>query len=89
MTSPTLSASTDKPSYPVGALMTLTVTYGDPDRTAMTITVTVTDAEGNKSAPVTIPVVIDPLQIAVVSTPSRAWTKVSDTGSVAVFTAIA
>lgn len=89
MTSPTLSASLDKPTYPVGALMTLTVTYGDADRTAMSVTITVKDAEGNTSAPVTIPVVIDPLTLTVTSTPARVWTKVSDTGTVAVFTAVA
>jgi transcriptional regulator of nitric oxide reductase len=89
MASPTVTAGLDRASYALGALMTLTVTYGDTDRQSMIVTVTVTDAEGNSSAPVSLPVVIDPLAIAVTSVPSRAWTKVSDTGAVAVFTATA
>jgi hypothetical protein len=89
MSNPTVSASLDHTTYAVGATMTLTVTYGDTDQQNMTVTVTVTDAEGNVSAPVTISTVIDPLAVGVVSSPARSWTKVSDTGSVAVFTAVA
>ena len=68
--------------------MTLTVNYGDADQKTGTITVKVTDAEGNVSSPVTVSYLVDPLTIAVTDA-GKTWTKVSDTGSVAVFTATA
>lgn len=88
MATPSASASLDKTAYAPGELMTLTVTYGDPDTDTVQVTVTVTDNSGNQSAPVTVSAVIDPLTLAV-SDPDRTWTKVSDTGTVAVYTATA
>jgi uncharacterized protein (DUF2141 family) len=89
MASPTATASLNKAAYAIGETMTLTVTYGDTDRQNGTVTFSVTDAEGNSSGSQTVPFVIDPLTVTVSSTPVRTWTKVSDTGSVAVFTAVA
>jgi hypothetical protein len=88
MANPTVSASLDKTTYAPGERMTLTVSYGDPDTKTVAVTVQVTDAAGNKSGPVTVNAVIDPLTL-VVSDSARSWTKVSDTGAVAVFTATA
>jgi hypothetical protein len=88
MATPTVSASLNKSAYAVGEVMTLTVTYGDPDQKAGSITIKVTDAEGNASAPVTAAYLIDPLTLSVTDS-GKTWTKVSDSGSVAVFTATA
>jgi hypothetical protein len=88
MANPTCSASLDKTTYAPGEVMTLTVNYSDPDTDSVQVTITVTDKSGNQSAPTTLTAVIDPLTVGV-SDPDRAWTKVSDTGVVAVFTATA
>lgn len=90
MANPTLSASLDKATYAKGEKMTLTVTYADADNKSLTVTVSVTDSAGNQSDPVTIPVNIsDKVTVSVTDTDSRTWTKVSDNGSVAVYTATA
>lgn len=89
MASPTVSASLDKATYRPGDKMTLTVTYGDPDTKQLKVTIAVTDSAGNVSAPVTVTAVIDPLVVAVTDASGRVWTKVSDNGSVAVYTATA
>lgn len=89
MATPTVSASLDKPSYPKGATMTLTVTYGDADSTTLTLTITATDASGNVSPPTTVTAVIDPTVVDVKDSSGKVWTKVSDTGAVAVFKATA
>lgn len=89
MATPTVTASLNKSTYAVGETMTLTVNYADTDQKNIAVTVTVTDAEGNTSTPVTVPALIDPLTVAVSSTPTRTWTKQSDTGAVAVYTAVA
>jgi hypothetical protein len=49
---PTLSVATDKPSYNVGDMLTLTVTYADAQANALPlhITVTGTDSDGNVAA---------------------------------------
>lgn len=89
MAAPTVTVSLDKPTYAPGEKMTLTVNYADADTKAITLTVVATDSAGNTSAPTTVTAVIDPVGLTVTSSPVRAWTKVSDTGSVAVFTATA
>lgn len=88
MAAPTVTASLNKSAYAIGETMTLTVTYADADQKAGTLTIKVTDAEGNASSPVVVPYLVDPLTIAVTDA-GKTWTKVSDTGSVAVFTATA
>lgn len=89
MAAPTVTVSLDKPTYAPGEKMTLTVNYADADTKTITLTVVATDAAGNTSAPTTVNAVIDPVGLTVTSSPARTWTKVSDTGSVAVFTATA
>lgn len=90
MPAPTVSASLNKATYTPGELMTLTVNYGDPDRQTLTITVTVEDTEaGTGPATATVTAVIDPLTVTVDDSSGRTWTKQSDTGTVAVYTATA
>lgn len=88
MATPTISGSVDKPAgYPVGSLMTATVTYGDADAKSGTVTFVVTDDEGHASTPAVIPYVItDGLTLTYTDSLGKTWTKVSDNGSVAVFT---
>lgn len=89
MAAPTVTATFDKPAgYKPGETALLTVRYGDADSKALTVTVTVADSEGNASAPVTVSAVIDPLTVTVVDSTGKAWTRVSDTGSVAVYSRV-
>lgn len=88
MAAPTVQASLNKPSFTPGETMTLTVTYADPDSTGGTVTVVVTDLEGNASAPATVPYSIaDTVTVEVADSGSHTFTKVSDNGRVAVYTA--
>lgn len=89
MAVPTCSASLDKPAYAVGETMTLTVSYSDADTQQVSVTVQIADKAGNTSAPVTCTAVIDPSTVTTSDSSGRVWTKQSDTGSVAVFTAVA
>lgn len=89
MTAPTLTASLNKASYTPGELMILTVAYFDPDTQAFTVTVSVADSQGNTSDPVSVSAVIDPTVINVIDSSGRTWTKTSDTGGIATFTATA
>ncbi len=90
MATPTLTASLDKATYAPGAKMTLTVSYADADNDTGSITVVVTDAAGNKSDPVTVPYsVADPVTLSVTDDSGHTFTKVSDAGGVAVYTATA
>ncbi|MFE9205196.1 hypothetical protein [Micromonospora sp. NPDC006431] len=89
MAAPTVTASLNRSTYSPGDQMTLTVTYADPDTRPVTVTIVVTDSQGNSSAPVKATAVIDPLTVSVTDDSGRTWTKVSDTGSVAVYRAVA
>jgi hypothetical protein len=90
MASPTVSAALNAASYAPGALMTLTVNYADADSQPLTVFVTVQDAAGNVSAPASVQVnITDALTITVSDSGGRTWTKVSDSGGVAVYTAVA
>ncbi|MER5457686.1 hypothetical protein ABT008_23200 [Micromonospora sp. NPDC002389] len=89
MAAPTVTAALNASTYAPGAQMLLTVTYGDPDTKTLTVTVVVTDAQGNSSAPAKVTAVIDPLTITVTDASGRTWTRVSDNGSVAVYRAVA
>ncbi|MFC8619758.1 hypothetical protein ACFT9M_25575 [Micromonospora purpureochromogenes] len=89
MAAPTVTASLNAATYSPGDQMILTVTYGDPDTRPLTVTVVVTDAQGNSSAPVKVTAVIDPLTITVTDDSGRTWTRASDNGSVAVYRAVA
>jgi hypothetical protein len=89
MTAPTATAFLDAAAYSPGDRMTLTVTYGDADTQTVTITFAVTDARGNSSAPTEATVVIDPLTVTVSDDSGRTWTRLSDTGTVATYWAVA
>jgi hypothetical protein len=90
MATPTISGSLDKATYPLGAVMTATVSYGDADAKTGSVSITVTDAEGNTSAPVVMPYSItDGLTLSFSDSLGKTWTKASDNGSVAVYTATA
>jgi hypothetical protein len=89
MANPTVTAVLDKATYAPGDPVTLTVSYGDADTKASTVTVTGTDAAGN---PATVTVnlnVSDPVALTVSDDGGRAWAKGADNGSTAVFTATA
>ncbi|MGK5674391.1 hypothetical protein ACSNOB_16290 [Micromonospora sp. URMC 106] len=89
MAAPTATASLNASTYSPGDQMTLTVTYGDADTKPVTVTIVVTDAQGNSSAPVKVTAVIDPLTVTVTDSSGRTWTRLSDNGSVAVYRAVA
>jgi hypothetical protein len=78
----------DKATYAVGELMTVAMTYSDPDTRTITGTGTVQDSAGAKGT-MTTTVVLDPLQVSFTDNEGRVYTKKSDDGSVAVFTATA
>ncbi|MEV4657873.1 hypothetical protein [Micromonospora sp. NPDC049301] len=89
MAAPTATAALSASTYSPGEQMLLTVTYSDADTTPLTVTIVVTDAQGNSSAPVKVTAVIDPLTLTVTDDSGRTWTRVSDNGSVAVYRAVA
>ncbi len=89
MAAPTATASLNAAVYAPGDPMTLTVTYGDADTRPVTVTVVVTDAQGNSSAPARVTAVIDPLTLTVTDDSGRTWTRLSDNGAVAVYRAVA
>ncbi|MET7748705.1 hypothetical protein [Micromonospora sp. NPDC005367] len=89
MAAPTASASLNASTYSTGEQMNLTVTYGDADTRPLTVTIVVTDAQGNSSAPVRVAAVIDPLTVTVADDSGRSWTRLSDNGAVAVYRAVA
>ncbi|NJP32888.1 hypothetical protein [Micromonospora thermarum] len=89
MAAPTVTAALNAAVYSPGDQMTLTVTYGDADTRPVTVTVVVTDAQGNSSAPARVTAVIDPLTVTVTDDSGRIWTKLSDNGMVAVYRAVA
>lgn len=89
MAAPVVSISVDKQTYAVGDKITATVVYSDPDARTYTGTVTGTDAEGHVSTATATFAISDPVTVTVTDDGNRTWTKISDTGSTAVFTATA
>lgn len=88
MAAPSVQATLDRTAYAPGDLMTLTVTYGDPDSRTLQLTIKVEDSTGGTGATVVTSAVLDALTLSVSdSDTSRVWTKRSDTGTIAVFTA--
>lgn len=89
MAAPTATAALNASVFAPGDQMLLTVTYSDADTKPLTVTIVVTDAQGNSSAPVKVTAVIDPLTVIVTDNSGRTWTRVSDNGSVAVYRSVA
>lgn len=89
MAAPTVAVALDAAVYTPGNDMTLTVTYGDADTRPVTVTVVVTDAQGNSSAPARVTAIIHPLALTVTDDSDRTWTKLSDNGAVADYRAVA
>lgn len=89
MAAPTATAALNASVFAPGDQMLLTVTYSDADTKPLTVTIVVTDAQGNSSAPVKVTAVIDPLTVTVTDNSGRTWTRVSDNGSVAVYRSVA
>lgn len=84
------SASMDKSSYADGETMVLTVSRSDPDSESYDLTITARNpASGAESAPVTVTIAIDATELVFTDPTGRVWTKQSDNGTVAVFTAVA
>jgi hypothetical protein len=81
--------TTGSPVAPPGGLITLTINHTDADRVLMTVTSTVTDSQGNVSAPGSVNVTIDGGTVNVVSNPARVWTIVAATLNQTVLTATA
>ena len=87
MADPTVSASLDKTAYAPGETATLTVTYGDSDNSTATLTITVEDEGGHSVSTQLVLTKRDNVTVSVADSSGRTWTKVSDNGSVAVYTA--
>lgn len=92
------SLAFDQASYAPGSTITLTVDY-TPDTASVvpqtfTAAVNITDAAGTVVATSSAPFVVNEAQVAgdkvsVTDSGSRTWAEASDSGSVAVFTAVA
>jgi hypothetical protein len=90
MADPTVTVALNKSTFAPGEQMRLTATYSDPDSASGTVTVIVTDSEGHTSAPATVGYAIaESLTVTVDDSGSHTFTKVSDDGHVAVYTATA
>lgn len=93
MANPNINAVLDKANYKVGETMVLTVDYSDADHWVRTDTVTVTgtDQDGNPAV-VTVNTMVsssDQVLLTLVDSSGRVWTKQSDNGSRAIYTATA
>jgi hypothetical protein len=89
MANPILSASLDKSSYAPGDQMLLTVQYGDPDNASSAIHVKGVDLEGNPASVDVTYTVADTVTLEVDDDGGRVFTKISDSGTVAVYKATA
>ncbi len=94
-TAPVITSVTfDQASYPPGAKITATVNYTPgSSQVSFTASITVTDSANGQTASKSAGFAVteaDPTSVTGFSdTGSRTWTKVSDSGGVAVFTATA
>lgn len=91
MSSPVIDSITlDHASYAVGAKITATVVFHDPDAKTWTLTGTATDGSGNKVNATATFAVTDPVTVTLADDGGRAWTLQSQPGvSPAVFTTTA
>jgi hypothetical protein len=92
------SLTFDQPSYDQGAEITLTVAYTPDSPSAVPTTfnaiANITDSSGAVVASSSAPFVVNVAQpagdtVSVTDDGSRTWTEASDSGSVAVFSAVA
>lgn len=87
MANPTLSVSTDKPSYTAGEQVTLTAIFTDDQTETLTVNVTstATDANGQAVSAVTsftsVITAPQPMTVAVTDDHGDVYTQVSDNGS--------
>lgn len=93
MAAPVINAVLSKASYNVGETMVMTVDYSDADNWTRQDTVTITgqDQDGNPAV-VTVQTTVsseDEVLLTIVDSSGRTWTKQSDNGSRAVYTATA
>ncbi len=93
MALPTLTASLDKTSYNVGDIMVMTVDYSDADNWTRQDQQVITGTDqDNNSVVVQITTTIvsaDQVLLSIVDSVGRTWTKQSDNGSRAIYTAVA
>lgn len=73
MANPTATATLNKSTYAVGETMILTVDHADADRQALTVTVVVTDSQGNTSTPATASALIDAGTVTFTQTGGKTW----------------
>lgn len=87
---PTATAALNKSAYSVGETMILTVDHQDADRQVLTVSVVVTDGNGNVSPPATATATIDAGVVTFTQTGGRTWAlQPGSTLTRSVFTAIA
>lgn len=81
MAAPVVSCTLDKSSYAIGQTMTLTITATDADAKSGTVSVVVTDAEGNASTAVVSPYTItDVMSAAVTDSNGKVFSRVTGAG---------
>lgn len=73
-TAPTASASLNKAEFAPGETMILTINHTDAERQTLTVSGTVTDAQGNTSAMWTASAVIDAGTVNFTQTGGKVWT---------------
>lgn len=89
MANPTCSATLNKTSYAVGETITLTVNHTDADRQTLSVTVVVTDQEGNTSPPAVATATIDAGVVTFTQTGGKTWALQSATLNQSVYTTTA
>ena len=90
MANPVITSMTAGNPYAApGSLISITINHTDADRVLMTVTSTVTDGQGNTSAPGSVNVTIDGGTVNVTSNPARVWTIAAATLNQTIVTATA
>lgn len=89
MANPTLTASLNKETFAPGEEMVLTVQRSDADSHSGSVTIVVTDSQGNSSEPIIVPWTVQDQTTVSVTDSSRVWTLDSDNGHTAVYKSVA